>query len=61
MIPNREIIAWREHAPWPNDVQVEQEALWTVHVYWASILLVLLLLGAGQISVDHIIRIIARH
>lgn len=29
MIPHREIIAWREHAPWPNDVQVEQDLLIT--------------------------------
>ena len=36
------------------------EALWSVHVYWASLLLVLLSLGAGQISIDHIIRFIAR-
>jgi putative oxidoreductase len=36
------------------------DALWTAHVYWASILLVLLSLGAGQISIDHIIRFIAR-
>ena len=35
-------------------------ALWSVHVYWAAILLVLVSLGAGQISVDHIIRLIAR-
>jgi len=39
---------------------VMPEALWTVHVYWASILLVLLSRGPGQISVDHIIRFIAR-
>lgn len=41
-------------------VYVVPEALWTVHVYWASILLVLLSRGSGQISVDHIIRLIAR-
>ena len=41
-------------------IYVMPEALWTVHVYWASILLVLLALGAGQISVDAIIRFIAR-
>lgn len=29
LIPSREIIAWREHAPWPNDVQVEQDLLIT--------------------------------
>ena len=41
-------------------VYVRPEALWTVHVSWASILLVLLSRGPGQISVDHIIRFIAR-
>lgn len=41
-------------------IYVMPEALWTTHVYWASILLVLLSQGAGQISVDHIIRFIAR-
>jgi putative oxidoreductase len=40
-------------------VYVMPEALWTVHVYWASILLVLLSRGPGQISVDHVIRFIA--
>jgi hypothetical protein len=29
MIPQREIVAWREHAPWPDDVQVEQDLLLT--------------------------------
>ncbi len=41
-------------------IYVMPEALWTVHVYWASILLVLLSRGPGQISVDAIIRFIAR-
>ena len=41
-------------------IYVMPEALWSVHVYWAAILLVLLTRGAGQISVDHIIRFIAR-
>ncbi len=36
------------------------EALWSVHVYWAAILLVLLSRGPGQISVDHVIRLITR-
>ncbi len=35
-------------------------ALWSVHIYWASILLVLLSLGPGQISVDHVIRFLSR-
>jgi hypothetical protein len=25
MIPRRYIIEWKEHAPWPNDGQVEQD------------------------------------
>ena len=41
-------------------VYVMPQALWSLHIYWAAILLVLLSLGAGQISVDHIIRFIAR-
>ncbi len=41
-------------------VYVMPEALWTAHIYWASILLVLLSRGPGQISIDHIIRFIAR-
>lgn len=27
MTPLREIVAWRDHAPWPTDVQVEQDLL----------------------------------
>jgi putative oxidoreductase len=41
-------------------IYVMPQALWSVHVYWASILLVLLSLGAGPISVDHVIRFLAR-
>jgi putative oxidoreductase len=41
-------------------IYVMPEALWTVHVYWAAILLMLLSRGAGQISVDHIIRYVTR-
>jgi putative oxidoreductase len=41
-------------------IYVMPQALWSVHVYWAAILMVLLSLGAGQISVDHIIRFIAK-
>lgn len=36
------------------------EALWTAHVYWAAMLMVLVSLGAGQLSIDAIIRVIAR-
>jgi putative oxidoreductase len=32
------------------------EALWTTHVYWASILLVLMSVGPGQVSMDQIVR-----
>jgi putative oxidoreductase len=39
---------------------VMPQALWTTHIYWASILLVLVSLGPGQMSVDAIIRFIAR-
>ncbi|HEY4141304.1 MAG TPA: DoxX family membrane protein [Pseudolabrys sp.] len=36
------------------------EALWTTHAYWAAILMVLISCGPGQISLDHIIRFIAK-
>jgi putative oxidoreductase len=39
---------------------VAPQALWTAHVYWASILIVLVSLGAGKISVDQIARLVAR-
>jgi putative oxidoreductase len=38
-------------------VYVLPEALWSVHVYWAAILMVLLSRGPGPISVDHMIRL----
>jgi putative oxidoreductase len=41
-------------------IYVMPQALWTVHVYWAAILMVLVSRGAGHISIDHIIRFIAR-
>lgn len=41
-------------------IYVMPEALWTAHVYWAGMLLVLLSQGAGQVSVDAIIRLIAK-
>jgi putative oxidoreductase len=41
-------------------IYVMPQALWSMHVYWAAILTVLLSRGAGQISVDYIIRLIAR-
>jgi putative oxidoreductase len=42
------------------DVYVMPEALWSMHIYWDAILAVLLTLGAGQISVDHVIRFVTR-
>jgi putative oxidoreductase len=41
-------------------VFVMPQALWSAHVYWASMLLVLLSLGAGPLSIDAVIRWIAR-
>jgi putative oxidoreductase len=37
-------------------VYVTPDALWSVHVYWIAILLVLMSLGPGAISVDRLIR-----
>ena len=37
---------------------IAPQALWTAHVYWAAILIVLMSLGAGKISVDQIVRMI---
>lgn len=42
------------------DVYVMPQALWTAHIYWAAILMVLLSRGAGQISFDHVIRFLAK-
>jgi putative oxidoreductase len=39
---------------------VTPDALWTTHVYWASILLVLISLGAGSISIDGLVKWIVR-
>lgn len=36
------------------------EMLWTVHIYWAAILAVLVSQGPGQVSLDHIVRMIAK-
>ncbi len=36
------------------------EALWSTHVYWGAILLVLISLGPGAISLDALIRSISR-
>jgi putative oxidoreductase len=42
-------------------IYVMPEALWSQHVYWASILLVLLSCGPGQLSVDHFVRLASRN
>lgn len=34
--------------------------LWSAHIYWGSILVVLISLGAGQISVDRLVKLVAR-
>jgi putative oxidoreductase len=39
---------------------IAPQALWTAHVYWGAILIVLMSLGAGKISVDHIVRLFKR-
>jgi putative oxidoreductase len=39
---------------------IAPQALWTAHIYWVSILVVLVSLGAGKISSDQIVRLIAR-
>ena len=36
------------------------QALWTTHIYWAALLLVLLSLGPGKLSLDHVIRWLSR-
>ncbi len=39
---------------------VMPEALWTSHAYWGAMLLVLMSRGPGRISLDHLVRLIAR-
>jgi putative oxidoreductase len=39
---------------------IAPQALWTAHIYWGAILIVLMSLGAGKISVDHIVRLFKR-
>jgi putative oxidoreductase len=41
-------------------VFVMPQALWSTHIYWASLLLVLISLGPGRLSLDALIRLIAR-
>lgn len=39
---------------------IAPQALWTTHVYWGSMLLVLISLGAGPVSIDAVVRFLAR-
>jgi len=41
-------------------IYVMPQALWSQHIYWASILLVLLSCGPGQLSIDHFIKLASR-
>jgi putative oxidoreductase len=41
-------------------IYVMPQALWSAHVYWASILLVLISCGPGQLAIDHFIKLAAR-
>ena len=41
-------------------VYVMPEALWSLHVYWAAILLVLISRGPGELSIDHMIKLATR-
>jgi putative oxidoreductase len=36
------------------------EALWTTHIYWAALLAMLISMGPGVVSIDHVIRWISR-
>jgi putative oxidoreductase len=36
------------------------ETLWSVHIFWAAILAVLVSQGPGKMSVDHLVRLIAK-
>jgi putative oxidoreductase len=42
------------------DLYVMPQGFWSMHVYWDAVLLVLFTLGAGQVSVDHVIRYVTR-
>jgi putative oxidoreductase len=42
------------------DFYVMPQALWTEHIYWAAILLVLLSRGPGVFSIDHFIKLASR-
>ena len=41
-------------------VYLMPHALWSAHVYWAAMLLVLISRGAGELSIDHFIRLARR-
>jgi putative oxidoreductase len=36
------------------------DALWTTHIYWAAMLLLLISMGPGTLSADHLIRWVSR-
>jgi hypothetical protein len=39
---------------------VAPQAIWSLHVYWASILMVLLALGSRPLSADAVFRFVSR-
>jgi putative oxidoreductase len=41
-------------------IYVAPQALWSLHVYWAALLLVLISRGPGALSVDHFIKLASR-
>jgi putative oxidoreductase len=41
-------------------VYVAPQAIWSLHVYWASILMVLLALGSRPLSADAVFRFVSR-
>jgi putative oxidoreductase len=42
------------------DFYVMPQALWSEHIYWGAILLVLLSRGPGALSIDHLIKLASR-
>jgi len=42
------------------DFYVMPQALWSEHIYWGAILLVLLSRGPGALSIDHFIKLASR-
>jgi len=41
-------------------IYVAPQALWSLHVYWAALLLVLISRGPGALSIDHFIKLASR-